>query len=60
MTNGHKPFEELAAGFEIDKFIMEVWKLGEDDYCFQMLSCSKNLLNFQMNSIVYWMHNMLP
>lgn len=24
MTNGHKPFEELAAGFEIDKFIMEV------------------------------------
>ena len=25
MTNGHKPFEELAAGFEIDKFIMEVY-----------------------------------
>jgi serine/threonine protein kinase len=24
MTNGHRPFEELAAGFEIDKFIMEV------------------------------------
>ena len=24
MTNGHKPFEELNAGFEIDKFIVEV------------------------------------
>ena len=28
MTNGHKPFEELAAGFEIDKFIMEVMHRG--------------------------------
>lgn len=28
MTNGHKPFEELAAGFEIDKFIMEVIRRG--------------------------------
>ncbi len=28
MTNGHKPFEELSAGFEIDKFIVEVrWTL---------------------------------
>lgn len=24
MTNGHKPFEELSAGYEIDKFILEV------------------------------------
>ena len=24
MTNGHKPFEELSAGYEIDKFIVEV------------------------------------
>lgn len=24
MTNGHKPFEELSTGFEIDKFVLEV------------------------------------
>lgn len=24
MTNGHKPFEELSTGFEIDKFVVEV------------------------------------
>jgi len=24
MTEGHKPFEELSAGFEIDRFIAEV------------------------------------
>ena len=24
ITEGHKPFEELNAGFEIDKFIAEV------------------------------------
>ena len=24
MTNGHKPFDELSAGYEIDKFIVEV------------------------------------
>ena len=28
MTEGHKPFEELGTGFEIDKFIAEVRSRG--------------------------------
>lgn len=32
MTNGHKPFEELSTGFEIDKFILEVCICTADGY----------------------------
>ena len=30
VTNGHKPFEELSSGYEIDKFILEVGVVCND------------------------------
>jgi serine/threonine protein kinase len=35
MTNGHKPFEELSSGLEIDKFILEVRDCTDhtEQYC---------------------------
>ena len=33
MTNGHKPFEELSNGYEIDKFVAQVCYGGVSKSC---------------------------